>query len=730
MFKKIISCVLVIAIAVSMTATFAFAADDLTVPDSGSTTPSGVFGRVLSSAYDIIAWTMSEANKHADYFYDAIMDEFRDDYCVDAPNNRHNFIQQLSQDGNEYGLYYMCSYCGDRAHSLFSTVEDEYIATLPDGISVSNSGVTAYGTGYTYTTDSTYEELGDLLWHKFDIYTAAANAELGQYMPITASGMQKLAGLKKVTNTNTGLDALMMYSISEKSDYMKPYSPGTIPFQEFVSFSSFYTETTSTFTTTGYSNTFSNWPLFVYLNYSDAYAAYEQLEITSGYIHYLLPETYIDPNFVSSSTSYYMPIAFCNLGRISIENGVIEVLDCEVMMENQTGTSSYYRSFPLVPTKILLDIADYPATTRTGSLMQTINNYNVDNSVVDNSSNVNYYIAPKSYISELGDNPIDLDNCVSPSMYDEETLVFTVPGLGGQILTTGWTYNYTTRTYDISVAPGTTTDGYGVDITQIELVYGDDIVSVTGYTADGTAVMSEEYAYVMVSGDETFGTGGSSGDDNTGDDNTGDDTTGDADEETHKHSYTDTVTTEPTCEAPGIRKYTCDECGDSYTEKISATGHTWTVKQSVATEYDETGAVTVQGYTIYKCSVCNTEYKDEAGTGPPNNSADSTDDTEGLLKKIGNLIGSILSGIIDMISSVLGGILDALTNLADMLGEKLTGIVDTVMALFERIPQMFGGFLDLLSAVFPFIPQEIIDVLTFGLIALVFVGLFKYIIKR
>lgn len=364
-------------------------------------------------------------------------------------------------------------------------------------------------------------------------------------------------------------------------------------------------------------------------------------------------------------------------------------------------------------------------TSRTGSLMQTINNYNVDNSVVDNSSNVNYYISPKSFVTELPDDTIDIEQCYSPQSYDEETLVFTEPVTGAQILSSGWTYNYETRTYDIAVPAGTTTDTLGSDITRIELIYGDEAVTYNYYLADDTLAQSDEYSYVIVSGDETFGTGGSSGDDNTGDDSTGD-----GEEETHKHSYTDTVTTEPTCEAPGIRKYTCDECGDSYTEKINAAGHTWTVKQAVATQYDDTGAVTVQGYTIYKCSVCNTEYKDEAGTGPPNNSADSTDDTEGLLKKIGNLIGSILSGIIEMISSVLGGILDALTNLADMLGEKLTGIVDTVMALFEKIPQMFGGFLDLLSAVFPFIPQEIIDVLTFGLIALVFVGLFKYIIKR
>ena len=40
----------------------------------------------------------------------------------------------------------------------------------------------------------------------------------------------------------------------------------------------------------------------------------------------------------------------------------------------------------------------------------------------------------------------------------------------------------------------------------------------------------------------------------------------------HKHSYTETVTKEPTCTEAGEKTYTCD-CGDSYTEEIPAKGH-------------------------------------------------------------------------------------------------------------------------------------------------------------
>lgn len=43
----------------------------------------------------------------------------------------------------------------------------------------------------------------------------------------------------------------------------------------------------------------------------------------------------------------------------------------------------------------------------------------------------------------------------------------------------------------------------------------------------------------------------------------------------HKHSYTSKVTKEATCSADGIKTFTCS-CGDTYTEKIAATGqHSW-----------------------------------------------------------------------------------------------------------------------------------------------------------
>ncbi len=74
--------------------------------------------------------------------------------------------------------------------------------------------------------------------------------------------------------------------------------------------------------------------------------------------------------------------------------------------------------------------------------------------------------------------------------------------------------------------------------------------------------------------------------------------------ETHEHAYTSQVTQSPSCTATGIRTYTC-ACGDSYTESISATGHSYTVVvQTIAP------TATTQGYDLHTCSKCGNSYKD------------------------------------------------------------------------------------------------------------------------
>ena len=62
---------------------------------------------------------------------------------------------------------------------------------------------------------------------------------------------------------------------------------------------------------------------------------------------------------------------------------------------------------------------------------------------------------------------------------------------------------------------------------------------------------------------------------------------------TCEHNYESEVTTEATCTEDGVITYTCTECGDIYTETITATGHSYK-----ASEADESGYLISSGNMI------------------------------------------------------------------------------------------------------------------------------------
>ncbi len=71
------------------------------------------------------------------------------------------------------------------------------------------------------------------------------------------------------------------------------------------------------------------------------------------------------------------------------------------------------------------------------------------------------------------------------------------------------------------------------------------------------------------------------------------------------HTWDDgIVTTEATCTENGVMTYTCTVCGETKTEDINATGHSYTA-EIIAPTYTE------QGYTIYTCTVCGDSYIDD-----------------------------------------------------------------------------------------------------------------------
>lgn len=247
-----------------------------------------------------------------------------------------------------------------------------------------------------------------------------------------------------------------------------------------------------------------------------------------------------------------------------------------------------------------------------------------------------------------------------------------------------WSYDYSDRSYTVTTESGDT----------VTITYGDENITIQ----EGDTVYN---VYYLVDGSGT---------------------------ETPPctHEWTETSRTEPACTRSGSVVSTCSKCQQTKTEAVPALGHDWQVKQTVTTEYDDTGQLVQEGYTIFECSRCHEQYKSADGTIPPGGSTtEPGEDKETIWDKLANLAGSVLGGLIGMVEAVLGKILDALTALTDMLMERLKTVVETVLSIFDELPLLFGGFLDFLGAVFPFLPPELMTLLTFGVIAVVAIGIFK-----
>jgi len=252
-----------------------------------------------------------------------------------------------------------------------------------------------------------------------------------------------------------------------------------------------------------------------------------------------------------------------------------------------------------------------------------------------------------------------------------------------------WSYNYEDRSYTVTTETGDT----------ITVTYGDENVTIK----EGDTTYN---IYYLVDG------GGS--------ENPGPDACA--------HTWEEDSTIRPTCSTPGKITMTCSKCSQTKTETLPALGHNWTVERTVQTSYDEQGNLVQQGYTIYKCSVCGEQYKDSEGTGPPGTpggSGSGGDGEKSIWEKIGEFFGTIGGGFIDIIGAVAGKLLDALTKLAEMLLGKIKTVVETILTIFDEVPALFGGFLDFLGAVFPFLPPEVTTILTFGVIAITFIGILK-----
>ena len=285
---------------------------------------------------------------------------------------------------------------------------------------------------------------------------------------------------------------------------------------------------------------------------------------------------------------------------------------------------------------------------------------------------------------------------------DEGDNIYYNPATGQTQTITDWTYNYDGRIYNITLDTGD----------KVSVEYGDENITITENTVnEGDTIVNNYTIYYMIDGS-------GSGDNPSPSPDPGPTAT------TCPHSWKEVSRTDPTCTSPGSASFSCEKCGETKTDKLPATGHTWQVLRTVQTAYDEEGNLVQQGYTIYQCAVCSEQYKDDQGTGPPGGGGQE-EDKETIWDKIANFFGSIVDGIAGIFEAILGKLLDALTALSELLMGKVKDVVEVVLSVLDEVPALFDGFLNFLGVVFPFIPAEITLLLTFGIIAVVFIGIIK-----
>ena len=391
-----------------------------------------------------------------------------------------------------------------------------------------------------------------------------------------------------------------------------------------------------------------------------------------------------------------------------------------------------------------LELAESTVVSKPESRMDWMTGYldgwNAANDFRSNGDAVNFFMGSYDENGELSD-------FYNMTVYDEDTKIFTEPVTGAQYQTSGWVYDYLTRSYDIALESGTFLIG-DTDITQIICLYADDFVRIGYYDAEGALVQEDQYAYVMVSQSPCALEGHNYSVENVKDATCtamgerkytcsvcGDTKVEDVPMKDHRSSFT--VFKEATCTDSGIGLYTCADCGTQYTDDISALGHDWLATESVDSAYSlptdvdcpecdsidfssaldresaiytctchscgaewlESAQVTY-GYTTYTCSRCGA-YKTER--------LDEVDN--GLFTSIGNFFADGIRWCTDKLTQFV---------------DSLTGMLDTFNEYLAQIGEYSSSYPSFLGQIVGILPEDMMAVIWFVIVAAVVVAVIKF----
>ena len=329
-------------------------------------------------------------------------------------------------------------------------------------------------------------------------------------------------------------------------------------------------------------------------------------------------------------------------------------------------------------------------------------------------------------------------------------MTFTEPVTGAQYITTGWKYDYASRSYLLDLSSGTFTLG-DYDILQIRLTYGDEAVVIEYYNQLGELVETDEYVYLVVAKQECTLTGHTyevetikeatctgAGERRYTCSVCGDQKIEDIPMTQHSSVYS--ILKDPTCSAVGLGLYTCSGCGMQYTEELPKLEHTGVLQEVVDSVYGDSGALITVGYSVYECSLCGSNYivYDDTSTGTGSGFWGSLVDS--FVNALSTVIDSVLGFIMYVLDTLLKLVKDLIAFLYSFVTDTVLGGIRNMIAVFTDgslfeyfqrddgtvgLPAEISAVFSFFSGVIMLLPWELRMVFFFGIAALVLIAVFN-----